>query len=204
VIPVIKTIFFDLGNVIIPFDFRPAFALLTQRCTCPAGEIPQRLRSSNLIGQFETGRIDGPQFVAELSGLIGLQMTYEEFCGLWTSIFFPDPLVSESLLAGLAARYRLLLLSNTNPIHYGMIKTRYPLIRHFHGATLSYEVGAVKPSAKIFEAALAQARCTPQECFFTDDLAVNIEAASKHGIDAVQFHAAPQLEKDLRLRNIVW
>ena len=198
----IKTIFFDLGNVIIPFDFRPAFTTMARVCNCSAAEIPQRIRSTDLIYRFETGRITGPEFVAELSALIELRMTYEEFCNLWTSIFLPEPLVPESLLTRLRAGHRLMMLSNTNPIHFQMIQAHYPLLRHFHDAVLSYEVGAVKPSSKIFEAAIARARCSPEECFFTDDLAVNVEAARKQGIDAVQFESAAQIERELEARGI--
>ncbi len=199
----IKTIFFDLGNVIIPFDFRPAFTQMAGVCNCSAAEIPQRIRSTDLIYRFETGRITGPEFVSELSALIELRMTYDEFCNLWTSIFLPEPLVPEALLIRLRAGHRLMMLSNTNPVHFQMIQAQYPLLRHFHGAVLSYEVGAVKPSSKIFEAAIAQAGCSPEECFFTDDLSVNIEAARKHGIDAVQFESAVQIERELGARGIV-
>lgn len=198
----IKTIFFDLGNVIIPFDFRPAFAVMAEVCNCSAAEIPQRIRSTDLIYRFETGRITGPEFVAELSALIELRMNYEQFCNLWTSIFLPEPLVPESLLTRLRAGHRLMMLSNTNPVHFQMIQAQYPLLRHFHGAVLSYEVGAVKPSSKIFEVAIARAGCSPGECFFADDLAVNVEAARKHGIDAVQFESAGQIERELRARGI--
>ena len=198
----IKTIFFDLGNVIIPFDFRPAFTRMAGVCNCSAAEIPQRIRSTDLIYRFETGRITGPEFVAELSALIELRMTYEEFCNLWTSIFLPEPLVPETLLTRLGAGHRLMMLSNTNPIHFQMIQAQYPLLRHFHDAVLSYEVGAVKPSSKIFQEAIARAGCSPEECFFTDDLAVNVEAARTHGIDAVQFESAAQIERELGARGI--
>lgn len=198
----IKTIFFDLGNVIIPFDFRPALAHLAPSCNCPVDEIRARLRSTDLIQRFETGRVDGPEFVAGLSELIGLRMGYEAFCELWSSIFLPDPLVPESLLVGLGAKHRLLLLSNTNPIHYEMIRVTYPLMRHFHGAVLSYEVGALKPAAEIFEAAIARAACKPEEIFFTDDLEANVEAARRHGIDAVQFQSAEQIARELEARGI--
>jgi putative hydrolase of the HAD superfamily len=96
-----------------------------------------------------------------------------------------------------------MLLSNTNPIHFHMIQANYPLLKHFGHCVLSYEVGALKPSGEIFEAAVARAGCGPQECFFTDDLAVNVEAARKHGMDAVLFESAAQLEGELRARGLL-
>jgi glucose-1-phosphatase len=199
---VIKTIFFDLGNVIIPFDFRPAFARMAQSCSYPADEIPNRIRSTDMVQRFETGRMSGEQFVKEISELLGLKMSYGEFCDLWTGIFLREPLVPESMFLRLRAHHRLMLLSNTNPIHFEMIQANYPLLRQFHGSVLSYEVGAVKPSSKIFREAIARAECRPEECFFTDDLSINVEAARKHGIDAVQFESAQQIEKELEARGV--
>ena len=197
----IKTILFDLGGVIVPFDFKRAYAKLETLCSYPAAEIPARIRSTGLVQRFETGRVASEQFVEELSAILELKMTYQQFCDLWTCIFLPEPLVPETLLARLGTGHRLMLLSNTNPIHFHMIQANYPLMRHFHHAVLSYEVGAAKPSSKIYEAAIARAGCSPEECFFTDDLAVNVEAARKHGMDAVQFHSAAQIEAELRARG---
>jgi putative hydrolase of the HAD superfamily len=200
---VIKTILFDLGGVIVPFDFKRAYAKLETLCSYPAAEIPTRIRSTGLVQRFETGRVASEQFVEELSAILELKMTYQQFCDLWTCIFLPEPLVPETMLARLRTGHRLMLLSNTNPIHFHMIQANYPLMRHFHHAVLSYEVGAVKPSPQIFQEAIARAGCSPEECFFTDDLIVNVEAARKHGMDAVQFESAAQIEAELRARGVL-
>jgi FMN phosphatase YigB (HAD superfamily) len=131
-----------------------------------------------------------------------LNITYEEFCNWWSSVFLKESLVPEALLEDLASRYRLLALSNTNPIHFAMVKEAYPLLRHFDDFVLSYEVGAAKPEAKIYQEAIVRAQCNPEECFFTDDVALNIEAARLNGMDAVQFLSAEQLERELRVRSL--
>jgi FMN phosphatase YigB (HAD superfamily) len=200
---VIKTIFFDLGNVIIPFDFRRAYGRLQMLCNYPVTEIPQRMRGTNLVSRFESGLIGPEQFVKEFSAVLELRVNYDEFCDLWTSVFLPEPLIQESLLANLKRRHRLMILSNTNPIHFHMIRENYPLLGQFDHCVLSYEVGALKPSEKIFAAAVARADCAASECFFTDDLAVNVEAARQHGLDAVQFLSAAQLEDELRARGLL-
>ena len=199
----IKAILFDLGNVIVPFDFKRAYAKLGPLCSCPVTEISARLRSTDLVRRFETGRIASEPFVGELSTLLGLKTTYSEFCDLWTSVFFEDTLVSESLIVGLRGRHRLLILSNTNPIHFSMLKARYPVFRHFDDFVLSYQVGALKPEPEIYQEAIQRAGCRPDECFFTDDIAVNVEAARNHGMDAVQFLSAEQLEQELKARGLL-
>jgi glucose-1-phosphatase len=200
---VIRTILFDLGNVIVPFDFKLAYRRLEELCGCPASEVPLRIRSTGLVQPFETGQLGAEQFVREVSAVLGLRASYSEFCELWTSVFLPDTLIPEQLLARLRERHRLLLLSNTNPIHFSMIRATYPLLEHFHDYVLSYEVGSAKPASKIYQEALARAQCRPEECFFIDDMAVNVEAARQHGIDAVQFQSATQLESELRARGVL-
>lgn len=197
----IKAILFDLGNVIVPFDFRRAYAKLGPLCSCPVSEISSRLRSTDLVRRFETGRIAAEPFVAELSALLGLRTTYREFCDLWTGIFMEETLVPDSLVAGLGAHHRLLVLSNTNPIHFSMLRERYPLLNRFDDFVLSYQVGALKPEDEIYQEAIARAGCKAEECFFTDDIAINVDAARKNGMDAVQFLSAEQLERDLRARG---
>lgn len=199
----IKTLIFDLGNVIVPFDFKRGYQRMSELCGCPPNEIPLRIRPTGLVHAFETGEISAETFVAELSNLLGLNATYSQFCEIWTSVFLPDPLIPEPLLNTLAQKYRLLLLSNTNPIHYSMIQANYPLLEHFHDRVLSYEIGCAKPAPKIYQEALARAQCAANECFFTDDMPVNIEAARQHGIDAVQFQSAGQLERELQARGVL-
>lgn len=198
----IKTILFDLGNVIIPFDFKIAYARLAEHYGCKVEEIPARIRATGLVAPFERGEIAAEPFVQELSKALRLDLSYQEFCDWWSCVFLPEPLVPDALLAELAGRYRLLALSNTNPIHFSMLEGGYPLLRHFDDFVLSYQVGAAKPEAKIYQAAIALAQCNPEECFFVDDLAVNVEAARSHGMDAVQFLSTGQLIEELRARGI--
>ena len=60
----------------------------------------------------------------------------------------------------------------------------------------------MKPSARIYEAAVAAAQCSPEECFFTDDIADYVEAARAFGIDAVQFQNKDQIAQELGARGI--
>ena len=200
----IRTLIFDLGKVIIPFDFARGYRALEGICGVPAAEIPLRIASTDLVTRFETGMISPEDFVRDLSDLLGLQTDYPGFCSIWSSIFLPETLIPESMIESLARRYRMLLLSNTNAIHFAMVRENYPLLRHFHHFVLSHEVKAMKPSPAIYKEAIARAQCAPEECFFTDDIEAYVEAARRHRIDAVQFISLSQLETDLRRRGIEW
>lgn len=200
----IKTVIFDLGKVIISFDFKRGYQRLEEFCKYPAAEIPQRIGSTDLVKRFETGLVEPDDFVRQISAILDLHISYEQFCEIWSSVFLPDPLIPESMLEGISRRYRLLLLSNTNAIHFQMIEKTYPLMRHFHERILSYRVRAMKPSPAIYREAIAQAACRPEECFYADDILEYVDGARREGIDAVQFQSCAQIQRELARRGVQW
>ena len=200
----IKTIIFDLGNVLIPFDFTRGYRGMEELTGLTAAEIRARISATDLVQRFESGLIESKDFVSGLADLLGTPFGYETFAGIWSSIFLPHTLVPESLIEALHRKYRLQVLSNTNPLHFEMVSATYPILRHFDSYTLSHEVKAMKPDPRIFASALADAGCQPQECFYTDDIADYVEAARRQGIDAVQFQSGSQVEEELRARGIDW
>ena len=197
-----KTVIFDLGGVIVPLDFRRGYAALESICPYRAEEIPSRIAATGLVPELEKGLVPPEEFAGRVSDALGMRVNFEEFCDLWSTIFPPHTLIPESLLEGLRGRYRLLLLSNTNAIHFPFIEKHYPLLRHFDEFVLSYEVGAMKPAPEMYRAAIARSECAPEECFFTDDVLDNVEAARREGIDAAQFVSYERLQEDLRARRI--
>jgi putative hydrolase of the HAD superfamily len=200
----IKTVLFDLGRVIIPFDFKRGYARLSPLCGLPEDEIPRRISSTDLVQKYESGQIESRDFVRELSRQLSFETSYENFCEIWSCIFLPQTLIPESMVEGIARSTRLVLVSNTNQIHFEMIREKYPILRHFNEFVLSYEVGATKPLPLIYQRAVEAAHCAPGECFFTDDIQSYVDGARAYGIDAVRFESAGQIERELRSRGISW
>ena len=198
-----KAVILDLGKTVIHFDFARGYQALERLCPHAAAEIPKRIVGARLAERLETGLIEPHDFHTELCGALDLRVDYDGFCEIWNSIF-GDPLIPERLLEGLAARYRLILLSNTNAIHIEGLRRKYPQLRHFHDMILSYQVGAMKPNPRIYQAAIERAGCRPEECFYTDDIPAFVDAARVAGMYATQFVGLEQLERDLIARGIRW
>ncbi len=197
-------IVFDLGKVIIPFDFARGYRALESFGPHAAADIPARIRLTGLGPLLETGQITPQAFVEALCREIGLRITYSEFCEVWNSIFLPQTLLPDEMIAALAGRFRLVLLSNTNRIHFEGIRAKYPILRHFHSFILSYEVGIMKPDVEIYRRAAEAAGLPPAECLFVDDLAENIAGARNAGMRAIHFLSREQLERDLETLGIFW
>ena len=67
----------------------------------------------------------------------------------------------------------------------------------FTTACFSYEAGSSETIMKIFKIALLSLlEAVPIGCFFTDDILINVEAARKHGMDAVQFQTQHSLRRN--------
>ena len=199
----IRTVLFDLGNVVVPVDFQNCYEALSAVCPHAPQDVPRIFSSSGLAGKYEKGRISTEEFVEQTCQLLSMNVTSEEFWDLWGRIFLPEPLLPEGLFEAVRARHRLLLLSNTNAMHFELARQRFPLLRHFDGFVLSYQVGALKPAAEIYQEAIARAGCRPEECFFTDDVLANVEGARREGMQAVQFHSSEQLQAALRDHGIL-
>lgn len=200
----IRTIILDLGRVLIPFDFQRGYTLMSRRCGLPAEEVRNRIAATGIVPEYESGRVESEEFVRQIGACLGINIDCDEFSEIWGAIFLPDTLVPEEFVVALRRNYRMVLLSNTNALHYSLLQRQYSILRHFDAYVLSYEVNAMKPEPAIYRAALAAARCEPAECFFTDDMPPYVEGAREQGIDAVLFQGFDQLRTELSRRGVVW
>ncbi len=200
----IRALLFDLGEVIVVLDFQRAYRAAARLTGRSVEEIPELIGRTGLANAYEHGRITSREFHEKFSAAIGLHVSFEEFRALWGDMFESGCLLPESLLEQLHQNYRMLIVSNTNELHFDWIVEHYSVVRHFDNYVLSYQLGSMKPHAAIFQEAIRRAACRPEECFFTDDKAENIRAAAGLGIDAVQFAGAAALEDQLRQGGVNW
>jgi putative hydrolase of the HAD superfamily len=200
---VIKTLIFDLGGVVVPLDFPRAYREISAYSPHSTEEIRRRIGATDLYLRSESGRIETPDFIREMSQALGLDVDEATFRRIWCSVFPPRTLLEDDLLEALHQRRRILLLSNTNAVHFEWIRENYPILRHFDGFVLSYEVGHMKPAPEIYREAVRRAGCRPEECYFTDDTAANVEGAIREGLDAVEFVSSDRLRADLAARGVL-
>ena len=199
----IKALIFDLGRVLVNVDYDMGHSRMAALSGLRAEEVRERLQSSRLAYAFESGLMPSSEFAARVSDLMGVSPSVEEFEEIWYSVFHEGPIIPEEFIAGLRERYRLVLLSNTNAMHYELLEQRLPVLKHFDAYTLSYKLGAQKPSPTIYRDAIVKAGCEPGECFYTDDIAEYIDGGRAAGIQAAQFRGFGRLRSDLSAAGVV-
>jgi putative hydrolase of the HAD superfamily len=198
----IKALIFDLGRVLLNVDYDAGYARMAAFCGLSRDEIERRLRASGLSYAFESGLIPPREFARQVCELIGAAVSFEDFREIWYAVVDQGAIIPEEFIASLHRDYRLVLLSNTNELHFEMLKQRCPILSHFDACTLSYELGVQKPAEAIYRDAVAKAGCEPRECFYTDDIQEYVEAARQIGIQAAPFRGLEQLKTDLRAAGV--
>lgn len=198
----IQALIFDLGDVIVGLDFDRAYRAVGRLTGLAKPAIQEKIVRADLAVRYETGEISSAEFHEQFCEAVGLHLSYEEFAQLWGNMFAEEPLLEEELFAHWADHYRLVLLSNTNELHFRWIEERYAPLAHFHQKVLSYEVGVMKPFASIYEAAVKAADVPPAACFFTDDKTINIAGAQAAGLQAEQFTGRAELLSQLGARGV--
>jgi putative hydrolase of the HAD superfamily len=128
-----------------------------------------------------------------------LSLSFEAFVPIWNEIFTEDLEVS-GIIRSLKGRWRLGLLSNTDPLHFNYILSAFPLVRMLDKWILSYEVGFKKPDLQIFQKAIEWASVGPEKILFIDDTKGHVDAAATLGIQGIHFTSGRQLKKELQLR----
>ena len=194
----IEVLLFDLGKVLINFDFQLGVSALHACCPLSRDEFERVLWDKVWVRRYERGEISTRDFHRYLCETAKLNLEVDEFCRIWSSVFLPELLISEELLAALRERYRLILVSNTNEAHVDFIRSNYRVFDYFDHRVLSFEVGSLKPDSKIFEHAIAAAARPPEALFFTDDREENVTAARRLGIHAHQFLSESRLVEALQ------
>src|ERR1039458_9203127 len=140
----IKVLIFDLGRVLLNVDFEAGYARMAACCGLSRDEIERRLRDSGLSYAFESGLIPPRDFAQQVCELIGAAGSFEDFREIWYSVVDQGPIIPEQFIASLHQRYRLVLLSNTNELHFDMLKQRCPILSHFDACTLRIRYGSTR------------------------------------------------------------
>jgi HAD superfamily hydrolase (TIGR01509 family) len=182
---------FDLGKVLVDFDWSIAAKKIATRSTAPPEQFHKFLATSPLLWQYECGQLSRKKFFEAIQSAVGFQETAAEFNGYFAEIFAEiEPMIE--LHADLRRRgFKTYILSNTNDLAIGHIRRNYPFFQNFDGYVLSYEVGAMKPDAKIYEALEAMTGKRGAEIIYIDDRLENIEAGAARGWRTI-LHETPE------------
>lgn len=198
-----SVIVFDLGNVLIPFDYN---ILIKKLDLVKEGSgkhfVDTYFDNYEFHRDFERGKISEKKFIERMLEILNHSIDGETFCNYFSSIFKQNQEVA-ALLPTLKKNYKLILLSNTNSIHEKYGWEHYEFLKYFDDLILSHKIGAVKPEEKIYCAVEKSSGSPAEEHIFIDDIEEYVNAAKSFGWDGVHFKSYKFLVGDLKLRDII-
>lgn len=207
-----KAIIFDIGRVIVRVNLNrllePLASLMPPRSGLESSkklspqQIWQAIESDPHWQDWQEGRMSPEQWCDHLTGRLGVRMGFADFRNAWNRALDPDLILDDSLFETLGKRYKLALLSNTDPLHSAHMESHFPFVRHFPVRIYSWRIGAAKPSATIYRTGLDSLNVAPAEALYIDDIAEFAAAARGLGMDSIQFASPAQLLEEFSRRGL--
>ena len=188
----ISAICFDLGKVLLHFDWQLMLDRVAQKSPLAQAKIAQLLKEDPQIVAYEVGAITSAKFFSHLKKRLEYKGTAKELRAVFSEIF--TPLTEHIALAALLApHYPLAIISNTNEAHIVHAEATYSFFSLFPVRIYSHQVKAMKPDRAIYQAARAAlGGVDPLEILFIDDIEANILGAVQLGWQTI--HLRPEVD----------
>lgn len=198
----IKNILFDFGGVIVNLNKQNALNRFKEIGFADIDNYINEYRQDGIFLEYEEGKLNDKEFYAEFRRLAGRNnISEEDIDSAWLAFLSGIPDYKFELLKELRKKYKVYLLSNTNPSVMKWAQSTdfspegKPLEYFFDKCYLSYQLGCAKPDRKIYEAIIKDSGMNPNETLFFDDGKANIEMAEKLGFQVYLTNQDEDLRK---------
>ncbi len=179
----IENLILDFGGVLLDLDERATYEAFV---ALGLEKVPPELTAVNL--DFQRGKVGREQYVAFLKRYLPPGTTTAQVEDAWCAMLRQVPPARWHLLVRLGKRYRLFLLSNTDPIHIDRLRRRMDLDAFeqlFERVYYSQDTGLRKPERALFERVLRENGLDAARTLFVDDTLENVEGARAAGLQGL-------------------
>jgi FMN phosphatase YigB (HAD superfamily) len=194
----IRAIISDIGRVIVGVDVSRAMQGLSSSIPLSPKEIWSAIEKDPRFVDLQDGRITARDWHLHIVRRLGGNLTYDQYIQAWNAALLPETLQPDSLWAGLSKKYRLSLLSNTDPIHVAHMESTFTFFKYFPVRIYSCVVGSSKPNPVIYQDALRATKVKANEAVYIDDLEENVAAAKSLGMIGVHCALPANLVESLK------
>ena len=198
----IRAIISDIGRVIVGVDVSRAMQGLATSIPLSPKEIWSAIEKDPRFVDLQDGRISARDWHLHIVRRLGGNLTYDQFIQAWNAALLPETLQPDSLWAGLSKKYRLSLLSNTDPIHVAHMESTFTFFKYFPVRIYSCVVGSSKPNPVIYQDALRATKVKANEAVYIDDLEENVAAAKSLGMIGVHCAVPANLVESLKSAGV--
>ncbi len=176
-----EVVVFDLGKVLVDFDYGIMARNFARHCKMVPEEIQKFIDHSPLLFRYETGSITKKEFFETVCAETGFCGALDEFSTIFSDIFSPMDSMIELHQQLRQRKIPTYIFSNTNELAIAHIRKTFPFFQNFTDYVFSYEHGAMKPQAKLYEVVERVTGKSGEEILYIDDRMENIEAGKIRG-----------------------
>ena len=183
----IKNILFDFGGVIVSLNKQNAVNRFKEIGLTNIEDYLNEFRQSGIFLALEEGKLTKEEFYTEFNKLAGKEVSPADIDSGWLAFLVEIHEYKYELLKELRKRYKVYLLSNTNPVIMEWAESedfspsKEPITAFFDKCYYSFKIGAAKPDKAIFEELIRDSGIIPEETLFLDDGQANLDAAKEFG-----------------------
>jgi len=200
----IKTVIFDIGNVLAGFAWKEYFDRFSY-----SEEVKERIGKATVgspaWNEYDRGNLSDEEvmeaFVKNDPGIEKeLRESLSNISGMLVHYDYAIPWIKALKKSG----YQVLVLSNFS--HKAVVECGEVLdfLPFTDGGILSYKEHLIKPQPEIYELLIKRYSLVPEECVFMDDTLINVEGARKAGIHAIHFQDKEQAERELHELGVAY
>lgn len=184
----VKAVVFDLGKVLVDFDYSILARRVAAKGRMGAGEFMRYLAQAPAFVDFEKGLVGRRELFEQIVATTGYGGTMDEFGRDFADIFTEIEPMTRLHAELRAAGVPTYIFSNTNDLAVDHIRSTFPFFSHFTDYVLSYEHGAMKPEPPLYAVVEARTGLRGADLLYIDDRAENIAAGAARGWRTILHH----------------
>ncbi|CAN5129402.1 hypothetical protein BH23VER1_BH23VER1_25400 [soil metagenome] len=176
---------FDIGKVLIRFDFAPVNPAIQALSPLPNLDFLTAINEAKIA--HEDGFMDDETFISKALEVAQFKGSRTDFTRIWQEVFSPNPPMIDTVRTLSRQGFSLYILSNTSGLHMDYILRTWDVFDCFDGAIYSYDVKLSKPNPEIYSQATATFGLTPGETIYIDDRPENADAGREAGFRTFEY-----------------
>lgn len=199
-----KALLFDLGGVLVEFDFGRALAAWSPFSALSENDLRRAFKFDAAYERHERGEITAGEYFAHLRSQLKLSADLQEIERGWNAIFIGEITPTRKLVERARQRLPCHVFSNTNASHMTCWSAMCPQVM----ATIdrifaSHQMGLRKPERAAFDYICQALQIDPESILFFDDLPENVRAAADAGLQSVLIRRPQDVADALRAAAVV-
>ncbi|MDL5048694.1 HAD family phosphatase [Oscillatoria amoena NRMC-F 0135] len=192
----IDALFFDLGKVLLNFDFGIAKRKISQKSSLTPAKIEKRFFSNPAFTLYEKGTITTVEFFQSMADWLDYNGSLDELAEIFCEIFWEHETNIE-IANRLSKKMPVYLVSNTCEAHIQYFEPKHTFLREFKFLYYSNRIRHRKPEPGFYAHVIKHSGENPRRSIFIDDLEPNILGAKKAGFKTILLTPETNLRREL-------